>query len=114
MRCFILIDSSIIAAEIKLLDSRWHKLLFYLSQRKKEDKLLAGELNIPYVNVNLVLSEKLTDIAKSKYPLYVDDILNDHISSLESEIVWLGNIEILFDPQLHINPVRLFENISKR
>ncbi|GAE27479.1 hypothetical protein JCM9140_3627 [Halalkalibacter wakoensis JCM 9140] len=107
-------DLTILQSEIDALESRWYKLIFYAVKRTDNVEYLSKKFDIPYVNVNLVLSEKLKDLSKAKYPLYVEDILSDYFQQVNSEWFWLGNIEILFDKQLHINPVRLLENQSKR
>lgn len=103
-----------IVAEIETLESRWNKLLFIVGLATAEDKKLANALTIPYVNVSLLVSEKLQELPKAKYPLKVGELLNDHLSSYSAPILWLGNIEILFDKQLQQHPVRLLEHLSKR
>ncbi|MBB3906536.1 BREX-3 system P-loop-containing protein BrxF [Anoxybacillus rupiensis] len=103
-----------IVAEIETLESCWHKLLFIVGLAIAEDKKLANTLFIPYVNVSLLVSEKLQELPKTSYPLKVGEVLNDHLSSYSVPILWLGNIEILFDQQLQQHPVRLLEQLSKR
>lgn len=107
-------DLTSLQSEISSLDSHWYKLLFYVGKGEGKNENLAEKLGIPYVNVNLVLSEKLKDLPRSKYTMYVDDILSDYFQKFNCELLWLGDIEILFDKQLHINPIRLLENMSKR
>ncbi len=103
-----------IASEIDSLESRWHKILFIVGLKKNEDKQFASELNIPYINLNLRLSEKLQNIPKSNYPLQVGEMLNEIFNGYHAPALWLGNIEILFDKQLQQHPVRLLEHLSKR
>jgi hypothetical protein len=103
-----------IGSEIDSLESRWHRILFIEGLKKNEDKQFASELNIPYINLNLRLSEKLQNIPKSNYPLQVGEMLNEIFNGYHAPVLWLGNIEILFDKQLQQHPVRLLEHLSKR
>ncbi len=102
-----------IKSEIDSLGSRWYKLLFVCSE-KQNNKGMAKQLNIPYMNLNLLLSEKLKDIPKSKYAFQVSDIIESILKENPSDTYWLGDIEILFDRQLQQNPVRLLEQFGKR
>lgn len=101
----------IIETEISLMDTRWYKLLLVSGSTGEE---MAKKLGITYINLNLILSERLRNITKSKYPLYVGEILNRYFEEENQDTFWLGDIELLFDKQLQQNPVRLLENISKR
>lgn len=103
-----------IASEIDSLEFRWHKILFIVGFKKDEDEQFASTLSIPYINLNLRLSEKLKNIPKSNYPLQVGQILNEIFNVYHAPALWLGNIEILFDKQLQQHPVRLLEHLSKR
>src|SRR5699024_2454733 len=64
------------------------------------------------VNVNKIVSEKLLGISKQKYPMHVSDILLEALERRD-DIYILNHIDILFDPQLKINPIQLFEQLSK-
>lgn len=101
-------------SELDSLGSRWNKLLFVNGISYEKAKEMASQIHIPYINLNLVLSEKLMEIPKSKYPLQVMDLIEDFLENNQSETYWIGDIEILFDQQLQQNPVRLLENIGKR
>ncbi|WP_075981269.1 BREX-3 system P-loop-containing protein BrxF [Bacillus massilinigeriensis] len=103
-----------IKSEIETLDSRWYKLLIICGLKPYQDKDMANQLDIPFININLKLSEKLKDISKAKYALKVPEILQSILEQYEESYYWLGDIEILFDKQLQQNPVRLLENLGKR
>lgn len=107
-------DLQKIVTEIGSLEARWYKLLFIVGFATAEDKKIANALAVPYVNVSLLVSEKLQELPKANYPLKVGEVLSDHLSSYSVPILWLGNIEILFDKQLKQHPVRLLEQLSKR
>ncbi|AIE59869.1 BREX-3 system P-loop-containing protein BrxF [Bacillus methanolicus] len=103
----------LIESELQLFDTRWYKII-YVCGSVNHEKQYSSALNIPYININLRLSEKLQNIPKSNYPLQVGDMLNETFSQYHDSILWLGNIEILFDKQLQQHPVRLLEHLSKR
>ena len=73
---------------------------------------LATELDVPILNVNLLLSEKLLDCTKKQRALRVSSLLKEIVGN-NSETVILDNIEILFDPVLQANPLALLKEISK-
>ena len=93
--------------------TNWYHKLIYLVNRNNQFNTTIPLLDkFTEINVSKVLSEKLLEISKHKYPMYVNDILIESLESKE-EIYILKYIEILFDPQLKINPVQLFEQLSK-
>ncbi|MFU1991970.1 BREX-3 system P-loop-containing protein BrxF [Priestia megaterium] len=104
----------LIKYEVESIDSRWNKLLFVCENMPYKDREMALQLNVPYINLSLKLSERLKGVPKSRYALKVVDILENIFFEKQSNIYWLGEIAILFDKQLHLNPVRLLENMSKR
>jgi hypothetical protein len=110
----IFMDTHKIKAEWAALESRWHKLLFLVGLQNGEGQLLSKALNIPYLNLNRHLSEKLQNIPKASYPLQVGEILNKWMEEYEETAFCIGDMEILFDKQLQQHPIRLLENLSKR
>lgn len=98
--------------EIQQLKDQWHKLLFLSNNREFVNHLINTDKNIEVLNLNLLLSEALLDIPKSKYPLYVEDIIRKLFHDSTKTYV-LNHIDILFDPALQTHPIRLLENISK-
>ncbi len=67
----------------------------------------------PYVNLNLALSQRLLEHASKARPLRVRAALDDIITSVEGDRVALDNIEILFDPTLKQDPLRLLQLVSR-
>jgi len=99
--------------ELQQMENQWHKILFLCNDTGLERQLKKLEQRIEVLNLNRMLSELLINIPKKKYPLYVEEILQNFLND-QSKLYLLQHIEILFDPVLQINPVRLLENISKR
>ncbi len=75
-------------------------------------KNLAEYLGSSIVNVNLELSSELLAFSPRSRPFQVAPILADLVES-SSEPTLLDNIEILFDPALKLDPLRLLENLSR-
>jgi hypothetical protein len=74
---------------------------------------VSKQLNLPIININLHLSERLLDLAKQQRALRVPYILKDMISEIDNDIVLLDNIEILFDVSLKQDPLRLLQGLSR-
>lgn len=66
-----------------------------------------------YVNLNLVLSEKLLNFSSSEQQHKVEEILHKIIESSQNKTLLFDNTEILFDPNLNLNVLNLFKTISK-
>ena len=74
---------------------------------------ICEQQRIPYVNLNLALSQRLLDYPSKARPLRVRGALDDIITSVEGDRVALDNIEILFDPTLKQDPLRLLQLVSR-
>ncbi|EDX56267.1 virulence associated protein [Bacillus cereus W] len=106
-------DFHLLKNEIENMSSWWHKLIFVCNVESIVDEIVSLNSDIEVLNVNLIISESLVSVSKNKYPLYVEDVMQYKINN-PSKIYLLQYIDILFDPVLQINPIRLLENISKR
>jgi hypothetical protein len=76
-------------------------------------KALCHRQDIPYVNVNLALSQRLLDLSSKERPLRVRRLLADVIDEQPGEVIALDNIELLFDPALHQNPLACLQGLSR-
>ncbi len=74
---------------------------------------LCEESGLPYVNLNLALSQRLLEHASKARPLRVRAALDDVLAKLEGDVVVLDNIEIVFDPALKQDPLRLLQLASR-
>jgi hypothetical protein len=69
--------------------------------------------NAAYINLNLALSERLLDLTEKQRALQIAKITEDIVAESKHEVRLLDNIEILFDPGLKLDPLRLLKNISR-
>ena len=74
---------------------------------------LCSRQNIPYLNVNLALSQRLLDLTGKERPLRVRRLLDNVIREQPGDIVVLDNIELLFDPILHQDPLVCLQALSR-
>ena len=76
-------------------------------------KELRRRQNIPYLNVNLALSQRLLDLTSKERPLRVRRLLDDVIGEQAGDIIVLDNIELLFDSALHQDPLVCLRALSR-
>jgi hypothetical protein len=74
---------------------------------------VAAEEGYPLVNINLELSKRLLDLPRTQRVRQVERFLKDVIASVIGDVVLLDNLEILFDPTLEIEPLRLLQVSSR-
>ena len=74
-------------------------------------------LSAPMINVNLELSYRLLDLTERqralRLPRLLSQIVEAAIGNKAPETVLLDNIEILFDPSLKQDPLRLLQGLSR-
>jgi hypothetical protein len=76
-------------------------------------KELCHRQGIPYLNVNLALSQRLLDLTTKERPLRVRRLLEDVIGEHSGDFIALDNIELLFDPALHQDPLACLQALSR-
>ncbi len=78
---------------------------------------IGEQTGAPRINVGLELSERLLDLSKEERQLnvafYFEDIVSGHCREMESQMVLLDNIEILFDSSLFVNVLPLLQKVSR-
>jgi hypothetical protein len=75
---------------------------------------LVEPANVSVINVNLELSRQLLPLTTRQRPLRVASLLSDMVTAVDNEIVLLTHINLLFDPTLQQDPLRLLQNLSRR
>lgn len=97
---------------VKDMGNWYHKLIYLVDRNKQFQSTIPSFDDFKKINVNKILSQKLLEIPKQEYPLYVYEILFGAFEN-KDEVYILQHIDILFDPELKILPTQLFEQISK-
>lgn len=97
---------------VKQMGDWYHKLIYIIVNNEQTQSIVDKFENSKKININKLLSEKLLEIPKQKYPMFVYDILLEALRD-KDDLYILQHIDILFDPQLKINSTQLFEELSK-
>jgi hypothetical protein len=74
---------------------------------------LQAELGWPRININLALSERLLDLTVRQRALRVARVLDEIVGACAADVTLLDNIELLFDPVLLQDPLRLLQGLSR-
>jgi hypothetical protein len=94
----------------------YHRLVLLVGQvgSGKSDILrdIAVECGAHVVNVNLELSGMLLELTAKQRALRLPDILNQIAEKAQTPLI-LDNLEILFDPGLKQDPLRLLQGLSR-
>lgn len=65
------------------------------------------------MNVNLELSKKMLELTRTQRSRQVERLLKEIIASQSGDVVMLDNLEILFDADLEVEPLRLLQVLSR-
>ncbi|MBN1993960.1 MAG: BREX-3 system P-loop-containing protein BrxF [Anaerolineae bacterium] len=98
------------------LPQQYHRLLLITGPHGSgKTRLLKGlsQQDIPYLNLNLHFSQKLLDLTTKERPLRVRRILAQIINDQPEPMLALDNIELLFEPGLHQDPLALLQELSR-
>ncbi len=74
---------------------------------------VAEKLGCQLLNVNLELSKKMLELTRTQRSRQVERLLKEVIASVSGDVVLLDNLEILFDPALEVEPLRLLQATSR-
>jgi hypothetical protein len=74
---------------------------------------VAQENGFPLLNINLELSKRMLELTRSQRARQVERLFKDVIASAQGDVVLLDNLEILFDPSLEVEPLRLLQVVSR-
>lgn len=76
-------------------------------------RALAEKSSAGLVNVNLELSKRLLDLTRTQRGRQVERLFRDLFSEAPGDVVFLDNLEILFDTALEVEPLRLLQVSSR-
>ncbi len=94
----------------------YHRLILVVGKSGKGKtillKELRDELKIPYINVNLELSQQLLELSNRQRKLKVFECMLKTIDQ-KDPVALLDNTEILFDINLEQDPLKLLQILSR-
>ena len=76
-------------------------------------KSAVGELGFDYFPLGLQLARRLGDVPVRRRPIFVERLLADLVDFSRNIPLCLDNTELLFEPSLRCDPVRLAQNLSR-
>ena len=76
-------------------------------------KDVARSEDIPVLNVGISLSGKLLDLTERQRVLQLPRLLEEATGGLPAHLTLLDNTELLFDPVLRQDPLRLLQGLSR-
>lgn len=76
-------------------------------------RTLAAKDSLPNINVNLELSRRMLRLSKGQRPRQVERLFKNILAQVPGDVVLLDNLEILFDPSLALDPLRLLQASSR-
>jgi len=65
------------------------------------------------VNVNLELCRRMLDFTRVQRERQVERLMKEILAAEPGEVVFLDNLEVLFDPSLSVEPLRLLQMLSR-
>ena len=74
---------------------------------------VAQKIGSELVNVNLELSKRMLELTRTQRSRQVERLLKEVIAAQPGGVVLLDNLEILFDTDLEVQPLRLLQVSSR-
>ena len=76
-------------------------------------RVLADAENVPVLNVGAEISRQLLDLTERQRVLQLAKLLEDAVAGLPCDLTILDNSEVLFNPVLKQDPLRLLQRLSR-
>ena len=106
-----------IATQAEAARSLYHRLVIVVggarSGKTTAFKQLAERQAWPLVNLNLTLAERLLELTSRQRALQAAEVVGDIFSAIPGDVLLLDNTEMLFHPELKLDPLRLFQSLSR-
>lgn len=97
---------------------QYYRLLIAVTpgQRVDEDygRRMVMQSDLPRINVSLELGRQLLGLKTRVRAIKTWPLLAETVEGVGHDTVWLDNIELLFEPSLHQDPLRVLQELSKR
>jgi len=106
-----------IESDISKAASSFHKLLIVVGESGAGKttllRFLSKELQIPLVNLGLILSRQLLGLTTRQRKLKAADMVTDILDEQDVPRLAVDNTEIIFEPTLKLSPLGLLKSISR-
>ena len=102
---------------VSVAENQFYRLILVVGNSRTGKTLLLRKLSElrlwPLININLSLSDQLLELNVHQRALKVPFLFDQLIQENRNEVIMLDNTELLFDPLLSQNPLRLLQQISR-
>lgn len=96
---------------------QYHRLIIILNPGNRTVDMpmidVASKLGLSYINLGLDLSQMLLDLTERQRSLKVPQLVDHILGRIEDKPTVLDHIEILFEPGLKQDPLRLLQGLSR-
>lgn len=97
--------------------SHYHRLVLLVGPiRSGKTSILrdiSDHLDRPIQNINLTITEELLDCAPRRRPFRAQEEIRTAVEDAGEGPVLMDNIEVLFDPDLKLDPLAVFQALSR-
>ena len=105
-----------LAELLAIAQGQYHQLVLATVEADSSDhwRSVAVALDGHYLNLNLELSQRLLDIPQRQWSHKVMELIDAVVLSTDLRVTVLHRMEILFDPQLRLDPLKSLQQIARR
>lgn len=105
-----------VLARIDGAKAQYHRLILVAapsgSGKTEALRQVAARTGARIVNLNLELSRRMLDLTERERALRLPDLLNEVVGT-DEPLALLDNVELLFDPALRQDPLRLLQGVLR-
>lgn len=99
------------------LTGQYHQLLIVVGLGRTGKSAALTELGqrhgLPPLNINLALATRIHDLTKRQRRLRAAVMVEDAIAEHGGDVVFLDNIEMMFHPDLALDPLALLQSLAR-
>jgi len=108
---------SLLAEAVERAKTLYHRLVLVAgpagSGKTPALRELAAQKGYGVLNVNFLLSQRMLELTKAQRSRQVERLLKELVDGGSTDVLVLDNLEILFDTNLRIDPLRLLQAASR-
>lgn len=102
---------------IKQVASQYYRLVILVggpaSGKTTSLQAVAKNLECQILNLNLELSRRMLELTRTQRSRQVERLVKEVIAAVPGDVVLLDNLEILFDTDLELQPLRLLQVLDR-